>query len=220
VSHEGPRPGRKIIIWISPGWLLIFGPKHNLDAKTEQQVFGNIVDTSTQLREARITLYSVDPLGTADIGERTWEAYPKGVTKPSQVRMEDLALGVIATQSGGLVLDSGNDIAAQLKKCVADTEAYYEISFGPAITDRPNEYHQLEVHVAKPGLTTRTRQGYYSQPSRAGKVTAESEKFSGAEDDRLAHKPSTESAARADTSDQSYYANAHPYVDLPNDRTG
>ena len=212
VTHEGPRPSRKIIIWISPGWLLIFGPNHMLDAKTEQQVFGNIVDTSTQLREARITLYSV---GTADIGERTWEAYPKGVSNPSQVRMEDLALGAIATQSGGLALDSGNDIAAQLKKCVADTEAYYEISFDPAITDRPNEYHQLEVHVAKAGLIARTRQGYNSQPSRAEKVTAEAEKFGGAEDDTLSHKPSTESAARADTSDQSYYANAHPYVDLP-----
>jgi VWFA-related protein len=77
VTREGPRPGRKIIIWLAPGGLLVFGPKDMLDAKAEQQAFKNIVDTSTQLREARITLYSVDPLGTADIGGHNWEAYLK-----------------------------------------------------------------------------------------------------------------------------------------------
>jgi hypothetical protein len=39
--------------------------------------------------------------------------------------MEYLTLGVIATQSGGLALSSGNDIATQLQKCVADTGGYY-----------------------------------------------------------------------------------------------
>ena len=214
VTREGPRPGRKIIIWVSPAGLLIFGRRDMLDTKAKLQVFGNIVDTSTQLREAQITLYSVDPLGTADIGTRTfnWKAYLEGVSKPSQVRMENLALGVIATQSGGLALDSSNDIAAQLQDCVADMGAYYEISFDPAITDRPNEYHRLEIRVARADLTARTRQGYYSQPSRAA---AAPEKLGGVEDDTPSHESSTESTTRADTSDQSPYANAHPYIDLP-----
>jgi hypothetical protein len=42
---------------------------------------------------------------------------------PSQVRSGNLALEVIATQSGGLALNSGNDIAAKLQQCVDDTRA-------------------------------------------------------------------------------------------------
>jgi VWFA-related protein len=216
VTREGPRPGRKIIVWVAPAGLLIFGPKNMLDSKLEQQVFGNIVDTSTQLREAQITLYSVNPLGTAEVGASYWRgAYLKGVSKPSQVQMGDLALGVIATQSGGLALNSSNDIAAQLQECIADAGAYYEISFVPPLSDRPNEYHQLEVHVAKPGLTARTRQGYYTQAGRGGELTAESEKPGGMGDDALSLEPGVKSVTPEAFNRQVYYANAHPYLDLP-----
>jgi VWFA-related protein len=215
VTREGPRPGRKIIVWVAPAGLQIFGPKNMLDSKLEQQVFGNIVDTSTQLREAQITLYSVDPLGTAEVGASYWRAYLKGVSKPSQVQMGDLALGVIATQSGGLALNSSNDIAAQLQECIADAGAYYEISFVPPLSDRPNEYHQLEVHVAKPGLIARTRQGYYTQSGRGGELTAESEKPGGMGDDALSLEPGAGSVTPEAFNRQVYYANAHPYLDLP-----
>jgi len=71
---------------------------------------------------------------------------------------------VIATQSGGLALNFDNDIAALLQECIADAAPYYEISFAAAAAERPNEYHSLEVKIAQPGLTARTRQGYYAQP--------------------------------------------------------
>ena len=104
-------------------------------------------------------------LPTADIGARTfyWQAFTKGVNKPSQAQIGNLGLEVIATQSGGLALNASNDVAGQLQKCIADNGAYYEMSFDSPMSDKPNEYHNLEVRVAKPGLTARTRQGYYSQ---------------------------------------------------------
>ena len=78
VTREGPRPGRKIIVWVAPAGLLILGPKNMLNAELEQQVFGSIVDASTQLREAQITLYSVDPLGTAEVGASSLEDLSQG----------------------------------------------------------------------------------------------------------------------------------------------
>lgn len=199
-TREGARPGRKIMIWVSPGWPVL---SDMLGATQEQQIFRNIVNISTLLREGQITLYSV---GTRNRGD-----YLKEVNNAGQAQMGDLELQVIATQSGGLAT-SGNDIAALIKQCLADAQAYYEISFAPPVDQKRDEYHHLEVHVAKPGLTARTRQGYYSQPWRAGKLTAESEKLGDVEGDTLSHKPGTESGAPADASD---YADAHPYVDLP-----
>ncbi|HEY6388525.1 MAG TPA: VWA domain-containing protein, partial [Candidatus Acidoferrum sp.] len=206
VTREGPRAGRKIVIWICPAGLPILGSTNMLDASIEQQVFGSIVDTSTQLREARITLYSVDA--------SYWKANLTGVSEPSKVQMGDLALAVIATQSGGLALNASGDIAEQLQQCIADVRAYYEISFDPTTTDRPNEYHQLEVHVAKPGLTARTRQGYYSLHGRAGEFTAGSDKPGRVEDETLSLEPGAKSVSPEAFSQQAYYANAHPYLDL------
>lgn len=170
LEHESGRPGRKIILCVFPGWPVLSGPQHMLDSNQEQEFFGDIVDISTQLREFQITLYTVDPLDKADFGLRApdWEAYLKGVSKPSQVRSGNLALEVIATQSGSLALNARGDLAAQLQQCFADTGTYYEIYYDPAITGRADEYHMLEIRVARPGLTARTRQGYYSRPWRGG----------------------------------------------------
>jgi VWFA-related protein len=167
-EREAARPGRKLIVWFSPGWPLLSGPAvtEQMTAKQEQQIFDNVVNLSTLLRRGRITLYSIDPLGTADFAGRAfhWESFVKGVSKLSQVEYGDLALQVIAVQSGGLALNTGNDINAYLQQCLADTQAYYELSFAPPVDQKRDEYHHLEVRVAKPGLLARTRQGYYSMP--------------------------------------------------------
>jgi hypothetical protein len=73
-------------------------------------------------------------------------------------------LQVLAAQSGGLVLNSTNDLASAIADCVSDADAFYVLSFDSARADHANEFHALEVKVDKPGLTARTRMGYYAQP--------------------------------------------------------
>jgi VWFA-related protein len=165
-SHEAGRPGRKLILWISPGWPLLSGPRIELTSRQQDQLFATIVGLSDQLREARITLYSIDPLGSGEGVGRTfyYQEFLKGVSKGSQVAVGDLSLQVLATQSGGLAASSSNDLVSLLQQCLADTEAYYAISFDPAPADHRDEYHSLEIQLSKPGLTARTRQGYYAQP--------------------------------------------------------
>ena len=163
LQGETSRPGRRIIIFVSPGWPL--RPRAMLDTREQQQLFGQIVDFSTLLLRDRVTLYSIDPAGALDslAADTHWESFVKGISKASQAEEGDLGLQVLATQSGGLALSQDNDIAALLQRCLADTRAYYEISFDPSKAGRPDEYHQLEVRIAKPGLKARTRQGYYSR---------------------------------------------------------
>jgi VWFA-related protein len=164
---EASRPGRKMVIWISPGWPYLSGPRIQLSANDAKGIFNTIVNVSTSLRQAGITLYSVDPLGQADsAGLRTtyYQEFLKGVTGSNRVDMGNLALQVIATQSGGLVTYGSNSIVAGLDRSVADLSAYYVLSMETAPADKANEYHGLEVKVATPGLTARTRTGYYAQP--------------------------------------------------------
>ncbi|AXC12522.1 hypothetical protein ACPOL_3227 [Acidisarcina polymorpha] len=164
-AQEASRPGRKIVLWASPGWPLLSGPGIQLDNKQQQQLFSTIVDLSTQLRLANITLYAVNPLGATEGVGRTfyYQQYVKGVSKSSQTQIADLSLQVLATQTGGVAINS-TDIAGMLQQCLADTKNYYEVSFDALPAERADEYHHIEVHVAKPGLTARTREGYYAQP--------------------------------------------------------
>jgi VWFA-related protein len=166
-GYESSRPGRKLVIWLSPGWPFLSGPREELTSKDQQGLFSTIVGLSDALRQARITLYSIDPLGTADAGGfRTtyYEEFIKGIKKATQVHIGDVGLQVLATQSGGRVLYSSNDVAGEIASCVADAAAFYVINFDGLPGDGPNEYHSLEIKLDKPGLTARTRTGYYAQP--------------------------------------------------------
>jgi VWFA-related protein len=166
-DYETPRPGRKVVIWVSPGWPLLTGPRNELTGKAQQTLFNNVVMLSDSLRRARVTLYSVDPLGTSDTaGFRTfyYEEFVKGVKKASQMQLGDLALQVIATQSGGRVLNSNNDVAGEIASAVSDANAFYVLTFEGLAGDGPNEYHALEIKLDKPGLKALTRTGYYAQP--------------------------------------------------------
>jgi VWFA-related protein len=164
--YEAKQPDRKLLIWLSPGWPLLSGPNSTLSEKDQDTIFHTIVRLSTNLRAARVTLYSIDPLGMDDAaGFRTfyYKNFLKGVVSANKVESGDVGLQVIATQSGGQVLNSSNDIASSIAGCVADAKVYYTLSFAAAAADHPNEYHNLQIKIDRPGLTARTRTGYYAQ---------------------------------------------------------
>lgn len=166
-TDDATRPGRKLVIWVSPGWPFLSGPNIEITSKHKQELFNTIIGVSNALRQARITLYSVDPLGTGDaVGFQTtqYREFLKAPKNWGQVQIGDVALQVLAYQTGGRVLNSSNDVAGEIATCVSDASAFYVLSFDSLPGDGPNEYHTLEVKVGKPGLTARTRTGYYAQP--------------------------------------------------------
>jgi VWFA-related protein len=166
-TAEARLPGRKLVIWISPGWPILSGPNITLSTKQEQGLFSSIVWLANALRQARITLYSVDPLGVEDAATNRlnyYEEFLKPVAAPKNVQAGNLSLQVLARQSGGQALNSSNDITAQVNRCVADADAFYTLTIDPTPSDRPNELHTVDVKVETPGLTARTRSVFYGQP--------------------------------------------------------
>lgn len=164
-ASVAPHHRRKIFLWISPGWSELAGYSTDLSQKQTDKLFGDVVGMSTLLAKSGVTLYSIDPLGAGETetGVAYYQQFLKPVTKADQVDIGDLALQVLAIKSGGLALHGSNDIAEGLQQCLTDALPFYEITFDPVEADKPNEYHSLEVRLATPGLTARTRQGYYAQ---------------------------------------------------------
>jgi VWFA-related protein len=166
IAYASSLPGRKILLWISPGWPLLSGARVQLDAKQQNQIFSSVVAFSTELQQSNVTLYSVNPLGVDESIFRAdyYQDFVKGVTNSKQTDLADLSLQVLSVQSGGLALNGSNDIVGGLKTCFADVQSWYEITVPVSRAEQRNEYHQLEIKIDKPGLVARTRDGYYAQP--------------------------------------------------------
>lgn len=165
-ENRASQPGRKLLIWVGPGWPLLDAPSQNYSEKNQRRTFDGIVELSTKLREARMAVYSVSPQDSAvDSGLRSevYRQFLRGVKSAKQADSGNLALKVLVTQSGGLILGPGNDLAAQIDRCVADANGFYRISFDPAHAAVAHEYHDLKVVVNKPDLVVRTNSGYYSE---------------------------------------------------------
>ena len=165
VGYEAARPGRKMVLWLSPGWPMFAGPNVDLTYKQQEGIFNEITWFSTELRRSRTTFYSVNPLGVSDpvAHAQLYREFVDGVTQPSEDGFGDLGVQVMAVETGGLVLNSG-DIAGPLEQCMEDASAYYRISFEPATANRRDVYHSLGVALAERGLSARTSTGYYAEP--------------------------------------------------------
>ena len=83
-------------------------------------------------------------------------------------RIRRMALSVLAVQSGGSVLNGSNDMAGamanEIARSAGDAQAFYVLTFQAPHADHADEYHTLQVKVDQPGVTSRTRTGYYAQP--------------------------------------------------------
>lgn len=159
-------PGRKIVVWISPGWPLLSASDTRIDERLQNITFHNVVDMAAQLRQARLTFYVINPLGATEATSSTfsYQQYVRGLDKPVNAKAGDLGLQVLSIQSGGLVFTGKTDIIGQLQQTFDDTANWYELTFPVPPGDRPDEYRQIQVNVDKPGLAARALTGYYAQP--------------------------------------------------------
>jgi VWFA-related protein len=159
--------GRKLVLWIGPGWPIFDNPNVTFSTQQQRNFFSGVVYLSGMLRQLGITLYAIDPLGPADSASPRsflWESFSKPVTKPAKTEPGDLALQVFAVHTGGTVTVGSNDITGEIEKCAEDATVWYSMAVDPQKADSPNTWHDLSVKVDKPGVKVRTLNGYYAQP--------------------------------------------------------
>jgi VWFA-related protein len=164
-QNEARKPGRKLLIWVGPGWPLLSRPADGYSDKEQRRNFANIIEMSTALRQARITAYSVAPGAGATPNALFYRTFLNPVKTYRDADFGNLALKVLVTQTAGRILGPDNDLVRQINRCVEDANAFYRISFDPPAAEHPDEYHDLKVVVNKPGVTVRSNSGYYNEPA-------------------------------------------------------
>jgi VWFA-related protein len=165
VSPESRTPGRKLVLFLSPGWPMLF----NYEPDQRKGVFDDIVNISNGLRESCISLYTLAPSSFGSTLEPSnsggnFSAYYNflnGVTKIADAQYADLSLQVLSEHSGGEVLISGNDIKAEINTVLRGAADSYNLVCERAPGGRATEYHAIRITVDKHRVKVHTTDGYY-----------------------------------------------------------
>lgn len=171
-SQVTSMPGRKLFVWLSPGWNLQTNGQWDGASKSDQQgLYDNAASVLTALRAARVTVYCIDPSGPSremTFGP-TYEVFQKGLDVPKRADYGYLLLQVLAIQTGGQALYASNDLSSLINKSFGETKSYYTLTFNPPPAAHPSELNNVEVQVDKPGVKARTRTIFYSSPATPAK---------------------------------------------------
>jgi len=74
----------------------------------------------------------------------------------------------LTRRTGGLFAPSTNDLSAAFRTVVDDGDGYYILGYQPDLstfeTNQQSAFHNLKVRVKRPGLTVRSRSGFFGRP--------------------------------------------------------
>jgi VWFA-related protein len=153
--HQREIAGRKVVVWIGPGWPVLGSGESD---------FNEITELSTRLREARITVDNVAGWPDPEAAAFDYHSYLEPPRSQRDMQPAKMALQVIATHTGGLVLNASGDLDGDLERCVDAERSFYTLTFNPPHTYTMDEYHDLHVRVGRPAMKVRAPTGYYNEP--------------------------------------------------------
>jgi VWFA-related protein len=110
---------------------------------------------------ANLTIHTLDPVGM----ETTLNSPLGGSLQGMRERQDDLA--VLADLTGGRTVMNTGAPEAQLPALFAESHSYYLLAFAPVDPKASSRLHKIDVKVDRPGVTVRTRSGYYAGEQRA-----------------------------------------------------
>jgi VWFA-related protein len=149
-------PGHKNMIWIGRGFPSINMANVPVDSKNRVESY--VQQCVNMLRDARVTLYAIDPAGlvvdpVAKYGNETAFLDPFG---------GNYDFSKLARATGGKSIYGLNDVDAEIGTSARDGASFYTLTYRPTTGSMdPQKYRKIAVTVDRPGLTASTRLGYY-----------------------------------------------------------
>jgi VWFA-related protein len=166
-------PGRKSVVLLSDS-LPVFRKDGRSDSVVEK--LRRLVDLANR---ASVRIYSMDARGLASLafsGEDNTSSVTgsRDINRASDERRAGYfesqnGLSYLAAETGGLFINNTNDVAEGVREVLRDQKGFYLIGYrpDPETFERDGSaprFHRLEVRVTRPGLSVRTRNGFYGIP--------------------------------------------------------
>jgi VWFA-related protein len=155
-ASEG-HAGHKNMIWIGRGFPAMDYSLVPIDAINRVNTL--VQECVNMLRDARITLYTVDPAGVlvnpAQYGPEGAFSDPFG---------GNYEFSLLAKATGGRALYGRNDVDAEIGTTIRDGRDFYTLAYRPTNgSQNPEKFRKIRVTLDRAGLTATTREGYYVQ---------------------------------------------------------
>ena len=90
-------------------------------------------------------------------------AFNPGDTSPVAAEERERTAGTLdwlAAQTGGVSVPAGSALTPGLERMAGELDAYYALTFQPAVTD--GRFHPIELKTRRAGITVRSRPGYWA----------------------------------------------------------
>jgi VWFA-related protein len=138
-----------------------------------------------QANQASVVIYTVDTRGLPIMGinavART-QSNPMSAIASDSLKLFNTQVGLrfVAEQTGGFAITNNNDIDGGIGRVLDDLKGYYLIGYRPAEgTFGRGRFHKISVRVKRPGLTVRSRKGFYglTEQERRAKPRTRSEEL-------------------------------------------
>jgi VWFA-related protein len=179
VDSLGALPGRKTVVYLCEG--LTIPP-------SVEPRFRSVIDTANR---RNVSLYAMDAAGlrvhsqqedTANQLKDITKSTVAGVDRPNNAKWsEDLernetllksdpaaALGILTTQTGGLLIQNTNDLVKGIQRINEDRRFHYLLGYTSTNPSMDGSYRHIEVKVKRGGVEVHSRQGYVALPANTG----------------------------------------------------
>src|SRR5262249_28010856 len=131
-------------------------------------------ETVDAAMRANVGIYGIDPRGVTGIDDIDI-VYANGPGDPSmgqqalrnELRLETDSLRELSDETGGTPIVNRNNLSTSFEQIVRDNSSYYVLAYAPPTDKRDGKFHKIDVHVNRPGVTMRARQGYVSPKGKA-----------------------------------------------------
>ncbi len=168
--------GRKSLLWFSSGFPIAVTGLNPEDMETARTYGEKLRTTTNLLNDAHVAIYSIDAAGL--LGASISDPSKSGrdatgrivltVEANRSLAKEDFArmatndtLERAADDTGGRFFH-GNDIANSIAVSLQEAGSYYLLAYYPTNKKWNGNFRQVRVRVNRPGLTVRSRQGYFA----------------------------------------------------------
>ena len=155
-------PGHKNMIWIGRGLPNVV--RTRFSSVDQDHVHTAMQQTINELRDARVTLYTIDPAGVMVDPGRYGEAAALFDPFGGEPNFQELARA-----TGGRNLYGRNDVDAEIGTSIRDGAAFYTLTYRPTDPTRDvNHFRKISITVnGRPDLQVITRQGYFDSRAPA-----------------------------------------------------
>ena len=164
-------PGRKMAVLVSDG-ITLFGR----DGQQNQQVVENVRRLVDQANRSSVVIYSLDARGLQTLSPTAADDFSGMSQQQVQEQRNQVTtafsdsqggLSYLAQETGGFAMLNNNDLNFGVRKILKDNENYYLLGFDPDDANFDRKYHNIRLRLTRPGLTARTRKGFFGIPDTA-----------------------------------------------------